>query len=267
MPAKKAKTTKPEDKSVETPVQPEVVGAPAGMVVVAPPAEEEKPGENPQPEKKEAVVQEGELASAIADLAKVVDNSQPTQTVVNKEFVPAELSVETKTENLQETLPKKKSTKAGLGLILAFLVGFGLGFGIGYWLWGSNLTQVTKKDDKPVEVITPKATPTAPAAVTPTAAVKVDRSKLKVQVLNGNGGKGVAAKAQELLEEAGYKDVAVGNADSEDYKETEIAIKAAKKEYFETLKADLAKSYQVATAASTLAASSIYDAVVTIGLK
>lgn len=115
------------------------------------------------------------------------------------------------------------------------------------------------------------ATPTAQATATPAATAtpltEVKREDLKLQVLNGTGKAGVAAAAKEYLEGLGYKDVKAGNAASSDFSETVISIKDSKKDFLETLKADLAKKYKVSASTSTLSSGSDYDAVVTLGAE
>jgi hypothetical protein len=276
MPAKKtkAKPAEPEKKPVEE-NSPVVVAPPQminGSVVVEPPPAETKP-----PEKDTAMVKEGELASAIADLAKVVESPKdPAEikppVIENKTFEPVGITVEPNPQpevkaaaEAKPELPKEKKGGQGLWVIVAFLIGLGAGVLLGYWLWGRGTTAGTsqKPTEKQVENISPTKVPAEP---TPQAE-KVDRGKLKIQVLNGTGGKGVAAKAKGELESMGYKDVDTGNADREDYKQTEIALKSSSKIYFETLRADLSSKYQVASEASALAAGSTYDAIVTIGEK
>ena len=66
---------------------------------------------------------------------------------------------------------------------------------------------------------TPATTPSAPAAPsTPT----VSPSSVRVQVLNGSGISGLAAKAAAALTSAGYTVVGTGNADSSKYTQTQV---------------------------------------------
>ncbi len=113
-------------------------------------------------------------------------------------------------------------------------------------------------------ILLAKPTPTPTSAPTPTPAA-VQRSDIKVQVLNGGGTPGSAGKAKTFLEEKGYTVADVGNTDEYTYKETEIHVKAGKEAYLELLKADLADEYTVGTADAKLAADSSSDAQVIIG--
>lgn len=118
---------------------------------------------------------------------------------------------------------------------------------------------------------TPTSTPLATymPQVTPTEAPKtsIKREDLKVQILNGSGVSGAANKAKTFLEGLGYKGVEVGNASSSDFAETEVSIKDSKKEFLSTLTTDLSKNYTVSKETKTLAASSKYDIVITLGKK
>jgi hypothetical protein len=287
-PVKKAKTpepeVKPEDKPITTSagqvvVQPPVIEPPVIQPVTVQPtaSEPSKSGDEAKP--AEPMVKQGELASAIADLAKVVEPDKPVEPA-KVEVKPAEISnfepvgvtseavVENKVETEPTTETKKKKGPGGLGLLLAFFTGLALGVVLGFVLWGKGEMKIPGINN-PQQAVTPtvKVSPATSPAVTPTGIVSIDRAKIKVQVLNGTGGKGVAAAAKAVLESMGYKEVATGNAEKEDYKETEVAVKKDKTGLFETLKADLSSKYQVATQAGTLPATSQYDAVVTIGTK
>ncbi|MFH1601540.1 MAG: LytR C-terminal domain-containing protein [Candidatus Shapirobacteria bacterium] len=101
---------------------------------------------------------------------------------------------------------------------------------------------------------------------TPTLEPQLDRADLTIQVLNGTGEPGVAGEGKDYLEGLGYEDVAAGNADSYNYKETGIALKEEAQEYFDLLSKDLAGMYSVSSESSTLSESSDYDVVVTLGL-
>lgn len=142
--------------------------------------------------------------------------------------------------------------------VVGLLLGIGVGAGVGFLVWGNKKEAVVVQPAGKVEPTKAdvKATPT------PTVAVEVKRSELKVQVLNGSGVKGEAAKAKSLLENLGYKDVATGNADRNDYEATEVT--AAKDEYWKTVRADLGSKYEVASKSGT-AQLGEFDVVVILG--
>lgn len=130
-----------------------------------------------------------------------------------------------------------------------------------------------KEASKPPEASETTPPPTSPAekeseaSPTPSLAAELKREDLKIQVLNGTGVPGVAAKAQAYLEGLGYQGIGAGNADNYDYEETEISIKADKEEYLDLLLADLESEYTVSTQTAALDEASDFDAVVTIGKK
>src|SRR3989344_9279436 len=95
--------------------------------------------------------------------------------------------------------------------------------------------------------------------------VSEDRSKLSVSVKNGSGVAGAAAKASDFLKGLGYNVVSTGNADRDDYKNTKIQVKEAKKEFLDILKGDLSKNYTIGETSSDLPDSSTEDALIIIG--
>lgn len=78
---------------------------------------------------------------------------------------------------------------------------------------------------------------------TPTPEI-VDLSNYKIEVLNGSGIRGEAAKVKGLLEEEKFTVSFIGNGDRLDYQKTIIqAKKTVAKEYLDKLKGFLDKSY------------------------
>ena len=108
--------------------------------------------------------------------------------------------------------PKEKSSKAGLIiLIVVVLLGIGIFF-------------LTKKAGE--KEIAPTETPTVTSSPVPTATpVPVDKSKVKIDVQNGTSIAGEAAYLQGKLRDAGYTDIAVGNAASQDHTAAEVTFK------------------------------------------
>jgi len=174
-----------------------------------------------------------------------------------------EPKVEAIAENRSEVSTPIENEKANyLWIIIptALLVGALVGGLITYFSGISKL-QTVENSPTPVVSIEPKASPSA----SPSASIK--RSEIKLQVLNGSGTSGFAGKAKTYLEGLGYKDVAVGNAVSSDFAETEIQIKDNVEEFLDTITTDLSKNYTVAKDTKTLTASSKYDVVITLGKK
>lgn len=151
---------------------------------------------------------------------------------------------------VKEASQAKKLVPLVLGLVLVVVI-----------IWGG--LAVSRKALRSVRRAEPTPTPT-PEVVTPTPALK--REDLKIKVLNGSGEPGMAARAKALLEGLGYQEVAVGNADSFDYQETEIAIQDDKQEYLEMVMADLENDYTLSTESASLEESD-FDVVVTLGAK
>lgn len=70
-------------------------------------------------------------------------------------------------------------------------------------------TQRQKPAAKTITVIAPTRSPSP----TPTT-IPLDKSSLKVEVLNGSGKSGTAARAVKSLKSLGYTDIIAGNADT-----------------------------------------------------
>jgi hypothetical protein len=88
---------------------------------------------------------------------------------------------------------------------------------------------------KPTETPTPTVEPT----MTPTPTPKLERSEIKVKVLNGGGVPGKATVVKNLLKEKGYEEILTGNADDFDYEKTEIQVKKDGANFGELMKADI----------------------------
>lgn len=112
-----------------------------------------------------------------------------------------------------------------------------------------------------------KPTPTPTAAPMPTATPTpvVDKTTLKIEVLNGSGTAGMAGKMKTLLEEKGYTVVGTGNAKSYEYAQTEIQVTAEHEAFISVLTSDLSGSYTVGSSAATLKSTLPYNVVVIVG--
>ena len=118
----------------------------------------------------------------------------------------------------------------------------------------------TKAASNPTDTSTPKPT-TNPVD----KATGLDRSTLTVEVQNGSGVTGAAAKASDVLKSFGYKVSAIGNADNENYENVTIQVKSTKSNYLSLLKKDLGFSYTIGSTSADLSSSSTADALVVIG--
>lgn len=127
----------------------------------------------------------------------------------------------------------------------------------------------------PTDTPVPNASPTETAKVTITPTTKainpvdsatgLDRSALSIEVQNGSGVTGAAAKGSDILKSFGYKVSGIGNADNENYENVTIQMKSTKTNFLALLKKDLGFSYTVGTASADLDSSSTADALVIIG--
>ena len=113
--------------------------------------------------------------------------------------------------------------------------------------------------------ITPTPTPTEQPMPTATPTPAVDKTTLKIQVLNGSGIAGEANKMKALLEEKGYTVEGTGNAKSYEYEQTEIQVTADNEAFISILTTDLTGSYVVGSTSATLKDSLQYNAVVIVG--
>jgi len=114
--------------------------------------------------------------------------------------------------------------------------------------------------------VAPTQTPTPTLTPTPTS-VAPNRADITVEVLNGSGISGAAAKMQEYLEGKGYDVGRAGNADTSDYEETELHVKSQSQEFLSLLEDDISEGYTVGSASADLEEDSDYDAQVIVGKK
>ncbi len=133
-------------------------------------------------------------------------------------------------------------------------------------------TQEVVPSDTPIPTEAVSGTPTPTEKPTPAPksssidkATGLDRSKIAIHVLNGNGTSGVSKKAADFLNGLGYNVVEMGNADNFNYDTTTIQIKAADSKYLPLLKKDLSANYTIGSTSADLSATGRDDAVVIIG--
>lgn len=124
------------------------------------------------------------------------------------------------------------------------------------------------EEEKQTPTPTSKATPTPTSKTTPTptstSTSGLERSNLKLAVLNGSGVAGAATKMSNALKDLGYEVVSSGNADNFEYEKTEIQLKSTKKAYVEMLEDDLSSDYTIGAATSDYTGSDA-DGVVIVG--
>lgn len=110
----------------------------------------------------------------------------------------------------------------------------------------------------------PISTPTPQISATPTRE-QINRSFYTIEILNGSGVEGVAAKVKNVLEKERFTVVTIGNGDRADYSKTIIQVKnAVPKALLDSLKQVLETSY-VLDETQELNTSSSVDVVIIIG--
>lgn len=143
----------------------------------------------------------------------------------------------------------------------ALLIGALVGGLITYF---SGISKLAEVELVPTPV--PFVEPVIQATASPSSVPELDRSVIKLQVLNGSGISGEANSAKIFLESLGYKNVAIGNA-PKTYTETTISFKDDMKEKLEAVGGDISKKYEVSEKTETLIASSKFDFVIYLGSK
>lgn len=181
--------------------------------------------------------------------------------------------------NYSSDSPKKPNKFIYIIIFLVIVLGFvlikNIFFGSQEQKEEATPTPVATEFQFPTDSPVPTETPAEEKEVTPTPTNKVvnpvdsstglDRSTLEVEVQNGSGEKGVAAKAADVLKGFGYKISSTGNADNYDYIEVTIKVKSTKSNFLALLKKDLGFSYTVGSTSANLDSSSTADALVIIG--
>lgn len=163
----------------------------------------------------------------------------------------------------------EKSKHMGKIIIVVLVILLLGGGGVWYFLQrqstsvGTGSTEPTPtQSESPITVTVGQSSPTT----SPTPSVTLERKNLKVQVYNGGGKTGEAARIKGILEGKGYVVVGTGNNPDGSSDTTKLQLKPTKKEYFNMLKEDLKTEYEVTTG-TELQESSNTDAVLIIGTK
>lgn len=154
----------------------------------------------------------------------------------------------------------KKKPKSNLSRLLLILLTSVLFMGIVF-------LPKTLKDKTPIEEITESEQTViveSPSPV-PSPSPQFYPNLYSIQVLNGTSVGGLATTTKELLEENGYQDVEIGNAE-DDYILTEI-ITDDDKDLIKHLTEILESKYTISTATSTTSLTSDLDAIVILGNK
>lgn len=161
-------------------------------------------------------------------------------------------------------------------IIVVFFLTRNLFFGSNKQKEKPNITPTPTEFQFPTDTPTPAVSLT-PEAEKPTTAPTIksvnpvdqstglDRSTLSIEIQNGSGVTGAAAKGSDVLKGFGYKVSSIGNADNENYENVTIQVKSTKTNFLALLKKDLGFSYTVGSTSADLSSDSTADAVVIIG--
>jgi hypothetical protein len=146
-----------------------------------------------------------------------------------------------------------------LGVWVGAMLGVALAIGV------SLILLVRGPSTLPFLAAKPTPTPIPTVEPTPTPASEVNKSDIKVSVLNGGGTPGAGSKMKAFLEDKGYTVVSVSNAKDYTYTETEVLVKSGKDEYGKLLTEDLKADYTLGTSSASVDESAAYDAQVIVG--
>lgn len=133
---------------------------------------------------------------------------------------------------------KKKFAVAAVIIVILLATGWVIKSGS-----GSPESEI-KTGSQPIP--TPLPTPSA------TPAVKLERSGVSFEVLNGSGVTGAAKKLADQLKELGYEVLKTANADKDIYTQNQIFVRAGLKEKIDLLIADLKDVIKIASVAGEL---------------
>ena len=189
-----------------------------------------------------------------------------------KVFVESQKSIgvaETQNVVPEPHLPKEKGKfllfffiTLAVTVFIAFLAG---GFFV-YYTGVRSLNVLPSPTSSPVPSIT--SSPSATSSPTASPATNKKLSEYKIQVLNGSGIIGAATEVKTILEKAGFKVTATGNASNFNYKETLVATKpSVSKGIISTIEDLLSKTYTLKLEEKSLKETATYDIVISVGLK
>lgn len=150
-----------------------------------------------------------------------------------------------------------------IGLIVVGALAFAFFKGIGPFasLKGGSTTE--EVSPTPAAVFEEISSPSPEA----TTSATIDKSLAKIRILNGGGKAGAASEAKDFLEARDWEVSTLGNADSYDFSQTIVRIKAKFAALGKALISDLSTKYSVAQTTEELEATSSADIEVIIGSK
>lgn len=115
---------------------------------------------------------------------------------------------------------RKKDSKLNKKLLIFIIIGILIVIGVVFLLKEPNI------EVEPTQA--PTETPVQEQNPTPTETPEpIDKENISIQVLNGTGISGQAGYLKDQLQSLGYSDVEVGNADEQDYEETQVTYSSS----------------------------------------
>ena len=181
-----------------------------------------------------------------------------------------------KDEKVLNIIPKPpKPTKQSLvnkqQLIIFLIILILAGLVVGGVLTSRNALNKNTKNlpDSTAEITAPPLPiieASSSAQASPSAQPAIDLTKYKLQVLNGTGGKGVAAAVKDILLAEGFTTITADNADTQNFTLTQVELKLdTPEQIFSTIEQALNDAYEVTRSAKLLTVGSDYDVVITVG--
>lgn len=184
---------------------------------------------------------------------------EPTsETPIIASTIPTEAASGTSSQDDFEPESKGGGLRLVLIFITALLVGGGAVAGFFYYSKQKSAPTPTVMEPTAAPSVVPKDTTATDSAET------TDLSVIAVQILNGSGKAGEAAKVRDLLQAGGFKTFTLSNADSYDYTDTEVQLKpGTPQSVFEAVEKSLA-NYTVVEK-EELGVDNDFDVVITVG--
>lgn len=161
-------------------------------------------------------------------------------------------------DSYRNSLPINKIAALG-GLVL--LVG-----GLGFFVYSKGLPQLPSLSFKNPLAMAPTPTPSPQPTPTPTSVpTESDKTKLSVDIQNGTGTPGQAAKVKSHISKLGYTDIKTENGSSEDNKKTQLTFSSkVSQEYKNEITKDLEKIF-TSVNSTNATGSAQYDIVILTG--
>lgn len=200
----------------------------------------------------------------IAQIETVTSKKEEESMTVAKEQK-TDLDSPVFTDQIVEYKPSQLSIVSNKKVFYLLIMAAIISFVIGIYLisasdLGANIPFISKPTATPTPTVEPTVTPT------PTIDPSLKRIDIKLSVENGTDKTGYAKETAQSLEELGYNNIVISNADRDDYENTVIRIRDDKKNYLQLVVADLSSKYDTSQI-ETLDESSKYDVVIVLGKK